>query len=179
MNDHLAAPLREVLDLYAEHYSDVRFPDLDLDILRSAADDVAAAAAEVAAAEASIAPLRERAKAVEAELTQKVVRALSFLKVYVEGDEEQYARLDALTVALLASRRAARKIADPASAPTAERPRRGRKPKSAAAPAQADGAEAAVSTEEIADADLPSSALTALDPAAVSEPAAALDPAAE
>ena len=166
MNDHLAAPVREVLDLYAEQYSDVEFPGLDLSILQSAADEVAAAAADVVAAEASIAPLRERVKVVEAELTQKVVRALSFLKVYVEGNEEQYARLDALTVALL-SRRSPRKSNDVGSTPSGDRPRRGRKPKSSSVlEAEAAGSDAAPSAEELAEADLPSSALTELEFAA-------------
>jgi hypothetical protein len=158
MNDHLAAPVREVLALYAEKYSEVRFPELDLAVLEAAAADVERAVAKVAEAEASIEPLREQAKAVEAELTQKVARAIAFLKVYVEGDEAEYARLDALTQALL-TRRGPRRSVENAAAPNGERARRGRKPKASVVESN-ETAEVAFSAGELAEADLPSSALT-------------------
>jgi hypothetical protein len=162
MNDHLAAPVRDLLALYAEKYPEVRFADIDLSVLERAAEGVAEAVAKVAEAEASIAPLREEVKVAEAELTQKVVRALSFLKIHVEGDEEQYARLDALTAALLV-RRIARKSAEAAPAGTGRK--RGRKPKEVSL-AQSEGAEPAVSEADLAEADLPSSALTEFEPVA-------------
>ncbi len=168
MNEHLAAPVSELLALYAEKYSEVSFPDLDLSVLEAAAADVAKAAAKVAEAEASIEPLREQAKAVEGELTQKVVRALAFLKVYVEGDEAEYARLDALTQALL-SRRGPRKPAEgkgtDKGAPSGERARRGRKPKASAAES-AEVSEVTLSAGQLAEADLPSSALSEFEVAA-------------
>jgi hypothetical protein len=164
MNDHLAAPVRELLALYAERYSEVSFPDLDLSVLEAAAADVAKAADRVAEAEASIEPLREQMRAIEGELTQKVVRALAFLKVYVEGDEAEYARLDALTQSLL-SRRGPRKTADSKVVPGGERTRRGRKSK-ASADALAEVSAVTLSAGEIAEADLPSSALTEFEVAA-------------
>ena len=171
MNDHLAAPVRELLALYEEEYSDVRFPELDLAVLQAAAADVEQAMVKVAAAEASIEPLREQVKVIEGELTQKVARALAFLKVFVEGDEAAYARLDVLTQALLA-RRSPRRATTDSAAPSGERARRGRKPKANAASTDASSDD--MPTEEVlavnrllpselAEADLPSSALTAFE----------------
>lgn len=159
MNDQLAAPVRELLALYEEKYSDVRFPDLDLAVLKMAAAEVAEAEAKVTAAEASIAPLREQVRVAESELAQKVGRALAFLKIYVEGDEAEYARLDALTQSLVARRGPRRATTDNAAAPSGERVRRGRKPKQSAA--SSDGSsEIALSAGDLSEADLPSAALT-------------------
>jgi hypothetical protein len=161
MNDQMAAPVRELIALYREKYSQIRFPGLDLSVLELAAEAVANAQVKLAAAEASIEPLRTQMKTIEGELAQKVARALAFLKVHVEGDEAEYAHLDALTQALL-SRRSSRKPADAAAAAGAERVRRVRVPK-ANARAAMDVLEVAVDPGDLAEADLPSSALSAFD----------------
>lgn len=165
MHEDLPAPLRELLALYAERYADVRFPGLDLAALESSAEDVEQAVAKVVQAQAEVDALRERVRSAELELTQKAARALSFLKVYVEGDESAYARLDALTQALLARPRVRRPAEAGAAGAHPDRVRgRGRKPKPTTAPSsEAEGFNTAPSSEDMADADLPSSALTTLD----------------
>lgn len=180
MIDVLSAPVREVLALYAEKYPEVRFPDLDLELLEAAAQKVADAVARVAEAEAAIEPLRQQVKTAESELTQKVARALAFLKVYIEGDESEYARLDALTQAMLA-RRPQRRSPEAAAASNGGRGR-GRKSKLAEGTALG-GSSVALTASDIAEADLPSSALSDLTISAKADlPSSALtelEPAAE
>jgi hypothetical protein len=138
MNNHLPPPVREMLALYAEKYAEVRFPGLDLATLKKAAEEVEQATAKVAEAQAAVERLREQAKLLEGELTQKALRALSFLKVYVEGDESEHARFEMLIRTLTARPRgrkpASASAPSPASEsggvpPNGERKRRGRKPK--------------------------------------------------
>jgi hypothetical protein len=162
MNDHLAAPQREFLDLYAKKYPQIRFADLDLSVLEAAAEEVAAAAAKVAAAEAEIVLLREQMKMLEGAMTQKVVRGLAFLKVYLAGDEEECARLEALTQALRSSRNSDRSCGL-GTAARSER-RRGRPAKSMpAATAPSDVAGLGPVAEDFADEGLPSPALGEFD----------------
>lgn len=164
MHEQLPAPLRELLALYAEKYADVHFPGLDLATLQSAAGQVEQAVAKVVEAQAEVDALREHVKTAELELAQKAARALSFLKVYVEGDEVEYARLDALTQALLARPRV-RKPPEASAGANAERVRgRGRRSKVDVNPSlEAEGFDTTPSCEALAEADLPSSALTTLD----------------
>ncbi|HMA92546.1 MAG TPA: hypothetical protein VKP30_07660 [Polyangiaceae bacterium] len=170
MNDHLSAPVRELLALYAEKYAELRFPDLDLGRLQSSAGELAAALEKVDEAEASVNALREQARIIEADLTQKAARTIAFLKVYIEGDESEYARLDALTLALLTRPRARK----PESAGAGERTR-GRPKKARVATStnlDPEDAVSEVSVEQLAEADLPSSALTQLAPVSADEQAA-------
>lgn len=160
MHEHLSAPLRELLAIYAEKYVEVRFPGLDLAVLEGAADQVGQAVAKVIEAEAAVERLREEVRAAEGELNQKAARALSFLKVYVEGDEAEYARLDGLTQALLARPRA-RRAAESTNGANREKTR-GRKGKlNSSAPNEP--LDDPPNLEELAEVDLPSSALSSLD----------------
>lgn len=133
-------------------------------MLENAVQNVKDATARVLEAEAAIEPLRQDIRHAEQELTQKVGKAIAFLKVYVEGDEAEYAKLDALTQALIA-RRPQRRSSESAAVPGAERGR-GRGRKRSAGEAAVDGFDVAQANGEIADLDLPSSALSQLEPAA-------------
>ena len=147
MKDRLAAPVLEFISLYEERYANVQFPGLDLPILEGAANAVVAAAAKLADAQAAVDPLREQLKVAEGELTQKVLRALAFLKVYVDGDEDQFAQLDALTQALVL-RHGSRKASD---TPMGSRGGRGRKPR-ATESAQPDASDIACTAGELCSA---------------------------
>jgi hypothetical protein len=164
MHEQLPAPLRELLALYAEKYADLQFPGLDLAVLESAARQVEQSVAKVVQAQAEVDILFEGVRAAELELTQKAARALSFLKVYVEGDESEYARLDALTQALLARPRV-RRPGDSSAGASAERVRvRGRSAKSRTNPSTGEGGfEVTPSCVATAEAELRSSASTTLE----------------
>jgi hypothetical protein len=103
MNEQLAIPVREVLTFYADAYSEVRFPDVDVAILSTAVAEVEAAAAEVKSALEIVARRKVELEGLERELLRKVSRAIAFLKVHVDGDEASYAKLDALNQALLSN----------------------------------------------------------------------------
>jgi hypothetical protein len=158
MYDHLDLSVREFLDLYAEKYPQIRFADLDLSVLEAAAQEVAAAAAKVAAAESALVLLHEQCKAVERDMTQKVLRALAFLKVYVGGDEPECSRLEAWTRAL-GSSRTSDKPSGVGTLPRGER-KRGRRSKSEpAVTAHSDASEFGLGADDFADLDLPDPAL--------------------
>lgn len=163
MSDHLSAPMRELLALYAEKYAQIRFPDLDLGRLQASAEGLGTALERVAEAEATVATLREQARLLEGELTQKAARAIAFLKVYVEGDDTEYARLDALTLALLTRPRARKPEPTGITERTRGRPKKGKG--TAGTRVESDETVSEISVEELAEADLPSSALSRLTPA--------------
>ncbi|HEY5960018.1 MAG TPA: hypothetical protein VIV60_25875 [Polyangiaceae bacterium] len=102
MNEQLAT-VREVLTFYADGYSEVRFPEVDVDILSTALSEVEAAAGEVTAALEVVARRKAELEGLERELMRKVSRAIAFLKVHVDSDEASYARLDALNQSLLSN----------------------------------------------------------------------------
>jgi hypothetical protein len=103
MEEPLAQPVREVLNFYAEQYADVRFPNVDVEVLASAVSEVEDAAANLQAALATVERYREQLDALQAELLRKVSRAVAFLKVHAEDNEANFAKLDALNQALLSS----------------------------------------------------------------------------
>jgi hypothetical protein len=115
MTDLVPQAVRDLLAFYTERYPEVRFGDLDLAVLSRAVESIDEAAKEVLAAEEAVAAARAQFRGIESELTQKAVRALSFLKIFVDGDAEQLAALDAIAMAMPATRRKTKAAADAGS----------------------------------------------------------------
>jgi hypothetical protein len=116
---------REVLELYASELSDVRFPDLDLASLRALAGEVHAAQEEVDRLEAEVRDARERMNERSAALHAQAERALSYARIYAEGNP----KLGELVAAIRAPR---------GEQPAATPKKRGRPRKEAGAEAQLD-----------------------------------------
>lgn len=159
MTDLVPQAIRDLLAFYTERYPEVRFGDLDLAALTREVAAIDEAALEVIAAEEAVAEARVRFRSVEGEMSQKAVRALSFLKIFVDGDEEQLAVLDAISMAMPATRRKSKSSADAGSGEPVKR----RKRKSKLAETDEGAAESSAAVEaELEKAGLSESELEEL-----------------
>jgi hypothetical protein len=134
MTDLVPQAVRDLLAFYSERYPEVRFGDLDINLLKRAVESIDEAAKEVLAAEEAVAQARANFRSIEGELSLKASRTLSFLKIFVDGDEEQLAVLDAISMAMPASRKKAKAAPEAAgnSEPKQRRPRKSKNAESAA-----------------------------------------------
>jgi hypothetical protein len=87
---------REVLELYANELAEVRFPDLDLAALRALATEVQDAQHEVDRLDAEVREAREQVAERSAALHARAERALSYARIFAEGNEELSARVAAI-----------------------------------------------------------------------------------
>ena len=131
MTDLVPQAVRDLLAFYNDRYPEVRFGDLDINVLRRAVESIDEAAQEVLAAEEAVAQSRQQFRAIEGELSQKAGRTLSFLKIFVDGDEAQLAELETISLAMPAARRKSKATTDAAGGATEPRQRRPRKSKNA------------------------------------------------
>ena len=88
---------KSLLALFESELSQVRFPDVDRDVLSSAMTSLEAASAEVAAAEARVQLARAAAADRQEALQKLCARAVAYARVYAEGSPALSASLDALT----------------------------------------------------------------------------------
>ena len=132
MTDLVPQAVRDLLVFYTEHYPEVRFADLDISVLKHAVESIDAAAKALTIAEEAAAQAREQFQNSEAELSVKARRTLSFLKIHVEGNEVQLAKLEAISMAMTAARRKSKASADVPSGMGEPRKRRTRKSKDSA-----------------------------------------------
>lgn len=95
-NDSIPLFAREVISLYAEAMPDVRFPDLDLEVLESAAADLRTALLSVERATAELEAARSAAQQMSELLEARTARALSYARVFAEGDALLTERIVAL-----------------------------------------------------------------------------------
>jgi hypothetical protein len=129
--------IRPVLELFATELSDVRFPDIDLAVLRETAASVAAQVDAVARAEEALAEARAILVQCEQALASKAARALAYARVYAEGDGALVSKIDAIALPRTPNRRARADASfeaptEPASdaeTSTDAKPRRGRPPR--------------------------------------------------
>jgi hypothetical protein len=94
LSDALTPFSREVLELYASELADVRFPDLDLANLQELAAAVGAAQEEAEAIEAKLAEARQRVAEQNAALQTRAERALSYARIYAEGNAGLRTRIE-------------------------------------------------------------------------------------
>ncbi|MFT3926202.1 MAG: hypothetical protein QM778_26895 [Myxococcales bacterium] len=86
--DPVPALARAVIELFAEALPTVRFPDMDLAVLESAADDLRAAQVELEQIEAELAAARAALQAQAEQLSQRAQRALAYARVFAESDPD-------------------------------------------------------------------------------------------
>jgi hypothetical protein len=136
MTDIVPHAVRDLLAFYAECHPEARFGDLDIGALQCAVQSMEEAAKKVISAEETVAQAREQFRSVEAEMTVKAGRILSFLKIHVECDDVQLAKLEAVSNAMPVARRKTKTSAD--ATPSAGEPRQ-RRPRKSKNSAEASG----------------------------------------
>jgi ATP-dependent Clp protease ATP-binding subunit ClpA len=157
-NDPISPAMRALLEVFSTELSEVKFPDVDAEVLDEAAARVKAQAEAVAKAQAALEAARQALAESQEALQQKGQRALSYARVFAEEDAELSMKLEAISLP-----RPARKVVRPDGTVAAEAPaqndesapkRRGRPPKSRpSAPLFADGSSPeAIAAAEAAEA---------------------------
>jgi hypothetical protein len=97
-HDPTPAFARQVLELYADALSEVRFPDLDLALLEAARDALLVSQLEVERIEAQLQAARSALESKNEALQTKAERALAYARVFALGDAALSARLAELGV---------------------------------------------------------------------------------
>ncbi len=87
---------RALLQLFDSDLAEVKFPDVDREVLTRALAALAAADADVAAADARAQAARVTAAERRDELRRVCRRAVAYARVYAEGSPELSLKLDAL-----------------------------------------------------------------------------------
>lgn len=95
-SDSIPLFAREVISLYAEAMPDVRFPDLDLEVLESTAAELRSALLSVERATAELEAARAAARQHSELLEARTARALSYARVFAEGNAVLTERIVAL-----------------------------------------------------------------------------------
>lgn len=95
-SDSIPPLAREVIGLYADAMPEVRFPDLDLGVLESTAAELRAALLAVERASAELEAARSAAQQQSELLAARTARALSYARVFAEGDALLTERIVAL-----------------------------------------------------------------------------------
>ncbi|PTL84738.1 hypothetical protein [Vitiosangium sp. GDMCC 1.1324] len=160
-NDPISPAMRALLEVFSTELSEVKFPDVDAEVLEEAAGRVRAQAEAVAKAQAALEAARQALGESQEALLQKGQRALSYARVFAEEDAELSTKLEAISLP-----KPARKVVRADGSVVAEAPaqndetaprRRGRPPKSRpSAPLFADGSSPeALSATEVAEASVP------------------------
>ena len=133
-NDPISPPMRALLEVFSTELSEVKFPDVDSEVLEEAASRVRAQADAVAKAQAALEAARQTLAEGQEALQQKGQRALAYARVFAEEDFDLSMKLEAISLP-----KGARKGARVEGAVAAEAPaqgddaaprRRGRPPKS-------------------------------------------------
>lgn len=132
-NDPISPAMRALLEVFSTELAEVKFPDVDAEVLEEGAHRVRAQADAVAQAQAALEAARQALAESQEALLQKGQRALAYARVFSEEDAELSTKLEAISLP-----RVARKGVRTESAVVAEAPaqgddaaprRRGRPPK--------------------------------------------------
>ncbi len=134
-NDPISPALRALLELFATELAEVRFPDMNGDVLDAAAEQVREKAEALARAQAALEAARQALQESQEALLQKGQRALAYARVFSEENPELSARLDGIQLPRPARKGARADDAASAAQGNEENAprRRGRPPKARAA----------------------------------------------
>lgn len=120
------AEVQALIALFDEELEGVKFADLDVEVLRAAAEQVKARQAEVARAEALLEAAAEALAADGDALLRKAQRAQAYLRVYAEANAPLAAKVDGLSLPRGRRAPAAEAAASPGAAEAQPQRRRGR-----------------------------------------------------
>ena len=128
LNDVTPTLARQVIDLYADELTEVRFPDLDLSALLDAQAELHAAQLDVESLETELANKRAELELRSQALLAKAERALAYARIFAQGDEALAPRLAEIGRRRSGSHGQASQSISTSGAIAAPK-RRGRKPK--------------------------------------------------
>ena len=97
-NDPISPALRALLELFATDLVEVRFPDVDAEVLDDAAAVVREKAEAVAKAQAALEAARQALHESQDVLLQKGQRALAYAKVFSEENAELSTKLEGISL---------------------------------------------------------------------------------
>lgn len=120
----VAAPIRQLLEVFRSELGDVSFPDVDASTLARATNETLAAAEAVAHAEAALAATRTALAQSQEALLAMAQQAHAYLRVYAEAHPELLPQVEAIALPRPARRSGAG--ATPESETMATPKRRGR-----------------------------------------------------
>lgn len=92
-DDPVSPFARAVLELFREDLRKIRFPDLDHDLLASAAEELRAAQLEVECVESALAAARDVVRERERQLNAQAARGISYARIYAAGNLALSARI--------------------------------------------------------------------------------------
>ena len=92
----ISAPLRDLLSVFADELAELRFGDVDADLLEKAAALVQAAAAQRAKAETALEEAQTQLSLSRQAFADLGVRALAYARIFAENQPQLRARLDAI-----------------------------------------------------------------------------------
>jgi ElaB/YqjD/DUF883 family membrane-anchored ribosome-binding protein len=95
-NDSISPALRALLELFATDLADVRFPDVDGEVLVESAGQVREKAEAVARAQAALEAARQALQESQDVLLQKGQRALAYARVFAEENAELSGKLEGI-----------------------------------------------------------------------------------
>lgn len=107
MTDAISSPVQALLTLFSTDLADVKFPDVDGEVLARAAEEVEASAEALRLAEAALEAARSSLGDKQEALLLKAQRAHAYARVFAESDVELTGRVEAIQLAR-SSRRAPR-----------------------------------------------------------------------
>ena len=139
-NDPISPAMRALLDVFSNELAEVKFPDVDSEVLEEAAGRVRSQAEAVTRALAALEAARQALAESQDQLLQKGHRALAYARVFAEEDIDLSMKVEAINLPKRGSRPEVG-TSDAASQNDDNAPkRRGRPPKSRpSAPLFADG----------------------------------------
>lgn len=124
-SDPVSPTMQALLGLFATDLKTVPFPDMDLSVLKAAADQVHARAEAVERAQAALEAARAELHQSQEHLLQKGQRALAYARVYAEEHPALAEKLDAIQLHRPLRRPSVKEAQESDGAPK----RRGRPPK--------------------------------------------------
>lgn len=157
-NDPITPAMRTLLEVFSTDLSEVKFPDVDTEVLEEGAGRVREQAEAVARAQAALETARQALADSQDALLQKGQRALAYARVFSEEDGDLSAKLEGIHLPKRGVRPEA-SVAPEAGAQSEENSprRRGRPPKSRpSAPLFSDGS----APEAAAEPAVPAAAVT-------------------
>jgi hypothetical protein len=120
----VAPSIRLLAELFATRPDELRFPDVDVEVLATCMQDVVGMAEAVLTAEASLSAARAALQDAQELLLQKAQRALAYVRVYAEADPALNAQIAVIALPRPTKRGGTEAVVQPAESPVKRRRRR-------------------------------------------------------
>jgi hypothetical protein len=94
----IPAPVQEFYELFKQNFSNITFPDINLEILDKLINDVHEKMKALEQARALLETAQQNLENSQNELLQKSMRALAYAKIYAEDQEELFEQLSSINL---------------------------------------------------------------------------------